>query len=431
MQLPDEFLPIPTIHLLDSLGAGLFALILALLARRLTTAKVCLSISLVFGVLGALSTCGLLFEMQGVLDYKWNIALNMAVTVCSVWFTVAWLDLLATQGVKGAACCFIVATALGGLCGSALQAMPFFPSFFVLVLMPIMTALGLRMTKDVSLSRFSRAKHPHLRSLFADTPFSLLLVVGLVCFSQGVLFNIDITSAVLQSGSWVIEPIFDSLVMIAAVLLAFFSVRSNVRLAFYTAIPCVLIASLLLAIGVDEPRWILVSLVRLGAETIRFLVIFLLVKTMLEKRIPALPLFALLTCCQFLGTMLGQLVSIVFTNNHMMIALFLLSDLVIAALVILFAHTALGAMGQTRQTGGASEASLQSLSKQSALTPRECEVLGYWISGHNSSFIEERLNISKHTVKTHINHIYEKTNTRNKEELIRLYEQFQQKARRF
>jgi len=127
--------------------------------------------------------------------------------------------------------------------------------------------------------------------------------------------------------------------------------------------------------------------------------------------------------------MLGQLVSIAFTSNHMMIALFLLSDLVIAALVILFAHTTLGTMGQTRQTGLTPEASLQILAQQSGLTPREREVLGYWIRGHNNSFIEESLNISKHTVKTHINHIYEKTNTRNKEELIRLYEQYQQQTK--
>jgi DNA-binding CsgD family transcriptional regulator len=429
VQLPEGLLPIPTIHLLDSLGAGLFALMLVLLARHLTTAKTRLGISSIFGILGALSTCGLLFEAQGMLGYQWSIALNMTVTICSVWLTVIWLEMLAAQGVKGAACCFILTTVLGGLCSSALQVIPFILSSAVLVLMPIATALGLRVTGDASLSRFSLVKRSRLRQLFAGTPFSLLVVVGLVCFSQGALFNIDITSAVLQSGSWVIEPMVDSLVMAVAVLLALFSVRSNVRLAFYTAIPCVLIASLLLAIGVDVSRWILVSLVRLGAETIRFLVIFLLVRTALEKRVPALASFALLTCCQFLGTMLGQLVSIVFTSSHMMIALFLLSDLVIAALVILFAHTTLGTMGQTRQTGLAPEASLQSLAEQSGLTPREREVLGYWIRGHNNSFIEESLNISKHTVKTHINHIYEKTNTRNKEELIRLYEQYQQRTK--
>ena len=46
----------------------------------------------------------------------------------------------------------------------------------------------------------------------------------------------------------------------------------------------------------------------------------------------------------------------------------------------------------------------------------------YLATGHTGAYIEKRLFISKNTVKTHLNHIYAKTNTSNREELLQLLE---------
>ncbi|MDR0626915.1 MAG: helix-turn-helix transcriptional regulator, partial [Bifidobacteriaceae bacterium] len=56
------------------------------------------------------------------------------------------------------------------------------------------------------------------------------------------------------------------------------------------------------------------------------------------------------------------------------------------------------------------------------LSPREAEVLGLWVKGHTSAFIERKLCISKHTVKTHLTHIRSKTGTSSREELLALLE---------
>lgn len=57
------------------------------------------------------------------------------------------------------------------------------------------------------------------------------------------------------------------------------------------------------------------------------------------------------------------------------------------------------------------------------LTAREQEILELWVTGHRLDYVAESLFISKNTVKTHLRHIYQKTQTSNKEELLVLFEQ--------
>ena len=51
------------------------------------------------------------------------------------------------------------------------------------------------------------------------------------------------------------------------------------------------------------------------------------------------------------------------------------------------------------------------------LTQKEKEVLSLMLAGFQNAHIEEKLSISKNTLKTHIRHIYEKTGTKNRSEL--------------
>jgi DNA-binding CsgD family transcriptional regulator len=52
------------------------------------------------------------------------------------------------------------------------------------------------------------------------------------------------------------------------------------------------------------------------------------------------------------------------------------------------------------------------------LTARETEIVGYVLENHDSEFIAERLDISPHTVKTHVRNIFEKLGVENRPELI-------------
>ena len=53
------------------------------------------------------------------------------------------------------------------------------------------------------------------------------------------------------------------------------------------------------------------------------------------------------------------------------------------------------------------------------LTPREAEVLKLLAAGLSNGEIARDLFISEHTVKTHINHLFGKTNSRDRAQAIR------------
>lgn len=58
------------------------------------------------------------------------------------------------------------------------------------------------------------------------------------------------------------------------------------------------------------------------------------------------------------------------------------------------------------------------------LTPRQKEVLFLLAKGYSTSYIEETLIVSNHTVKAHIYNIYRKTNVHTRQELIELIEEY-------
>ncbi len=66
---------------------------------------------------------------------------------------------------------------------------------------------------------------------------------------------------------------------------------------------------------------------------------------------------------------------------------------------------------------------LDRIVETTGLTAREREILELWVTGHRLDYVAESLFISKNTVKTHLRHIYQKTQTGNKEELLVLFEQ--------
>ena len=66
---------------------------------------------------------------------------------------------------------------------------------------------------------------------------------------------------------------------------------------------------------------------------------------------------------------------------------------------------------------------LDRIVETTGLTAREREILELWVTGHRLDYVAESLFISKNTVKTHLRHIYQKTQPGNKEELLVLFEQ--------
>ena len=68
------------------------------------------------------------------------------------------------------------------------------------------------------------------------------------------------------------------------------------------------------------------------------------------------------------------------------------------------------------------ERKLAAFAQAHQLTPRERDVLRYWVMGRQLAYVADTLGVAKNTAKTHVLHIYQKSGAKNKEELMRLFD---------
>lgn len=85
------------------------------------------------------------------------------------------------------------------------------------------------------------------------------------------------------------------------------------------------------------------------------------------------------------------------------------------------AHTPTGE--ETGKKTGRFRRKCEAVANRYLLSVREAEVLFFLAKGHNAAYLQEKLFISEGTAKTHIRHIYAKTNVHNQQELMRLVEE--------
>jgi len=148
-----------------------------------------------------------------------------------------------------------------------------------------------------------------------------------------------------------------------------------------------------------------------------------------------------------LGALLGLFFATAFAQSRVFLAFVFLFSLMAAMLLVLAAQQrgelvpgfprGAGTSG-TNAEGAAlaaesaaaepafpdTSAAMDAFAAYYGLTKRERDVMELWVKGHTTAFIGEQLCVSKYTVKTHVNHIYEKTGGNSKESLILLFEQY-------
>ena len=78
--------------------------------------------------------------------------------------------------------------------------------------------------------------------------------------------------------------------------------------------------------------------------------------------------------------------------------------------------------GDGRKGGGRFRAKCETVANTYLLSRRETEIMFFLAKGHNAAYIQEKLYISEGTAKTHIRHVYKKTNVHSQQELMRLVE---------
>lgn len=149
---------------------------------------------------------------------------------------------------------------------------------------------------------------------------------------------------------------------------------------------------------------------------------------MLEKafsrKLPILGLIASLWMASYTGIFAGQVLAFVWPFGGEFLRYVLLSALVAASLLLVSMNGKLTVSSVVLDAPEATPVAQRALeiAETAKLSPRETEILTIWLAGHNASYIEETLHISRNTVKTHLKHIYQKTGVESKEDLLRLGE---------
>ena len=141
-----------------------------------------------------------------------------------------------------------------------------------------------------------------------------------------------------------------------------------------------------------------------------------------QDGLSALLCLALMRFAQWGGSCLGQIVTDVLPTSES-VAIAILLSLMAALLVIMGSPLSLKSPAVVEEDAvDALALRVKRVAVQCGLSPREQEVLAIWATGHTGAYIEKQLFISRNTVKTHLNHIYAKTKTANREELLELLE---------
>ena len=428
-----------------------------------------------FGMAGAAGSCALLLAMQGAVESHWSTTANVLLAVARVCLLVCWFEKLCGYRIEDLWLALGGAMTLGAAFKLIVSLLPIGPYSAPFVLMPLLScvflpnrgkegAAGSRDDADADAGAGAARKRSSagssreaegagaassrvaarsqaggtspaarltLRQMFAFTPWALVVVLGLVNVPSEALVVMQLDSDLTNPGSLhvVSGTVLHLAVNLAAIVLAALAVRKNIKITFYLAIPAILIASTLLAVGIEAPISILHTVSRVGSEAVRCMIIFLLVRAVRERGVPAMFCFSLMMTAVALGTTAGFGAMLVLGTSPMSMAMLFCVVLVVAMLFLFAGERFLepdrpAEAAPAPASATAPEDAFERFAERYGLTPREAEVMELWATGRSTPFIEEQLSISKYTVKTHVKHIYEKTGAGTKEELISQYEAF-------
>lgn len=357
---------------------------------------------------------------EAPMEWMW---LGFALSGLGSTLRLGWEERLSVRGVARTALCAGLAYLLGFVLFAIVSLLPPVVALVASALLPFGAyALLLRGTAQVpTVPEPSRAS---LHELLASIPWKLIVAIALAYFSYGATRMGGVMGGLAASGAGHVAVAgIPALGCLIAIALAFCFYRKNALLAFYLAFPLMGIAAIVPA-SVDPlggTSTFCIALV--GAELVKYLVWFLLIDSIIKDGLSALLCLALMRFAQWGGSCLGQLTADALPTQEA-VTIAVLVSLVVALLVIIGAPVAAKAAAGGSAAGEASdlEARVALAAARFRLSPREREVLAIWATGHTGAYIEKRLFISKNTVKTHLNHIYAKTKTANREELLELLE---------
>lgn len=257
----------------------------------------------------------------------------------------------------------------------------------------------------------------------------LLTVVALVSLSVTTVRSSILSTglASLFYGGFGLLPVFlQAAASIIAKLIVTREYAMRMTVVFYTALSALALCSLSLLSPTFIPALaaITFSLTVLSGQLVSFLVVFRIAEEHGHPDSPnnSLVSIGLLNVALTAPSILGLVLVDSLSATLLMFAAMLCA--LASSFVVMGNADAFTLARQANEPPGRLEAErrrkVEQIARQYNLTPREQEVLELWGTGHSSPYIERQLSITKNTVKTHTAHIYAKTGTSSKEELVQL-----------
>lgn len=387
--------------------------------------------------------------VAGVVLSLWGIALDgpLLVTVGSVarsvglmWpfvmLGIALMKLDATSAAVTISCAFVLEYAWTTLAAH----LPFDAKVGLYAVLPFVIVALIRRYCVDAFSLFvksdSRA-NLQVTSPASFLPFTHTLFVTIVVFNAASGFALSFGSV----ASMPQDPLFSFVPLAAVALLVVWSRRIAVdrlfqvsTLLILTGLLCILALNAGL-IGVDLP-WTQAFLTA-GSDCFSLLIWYVVTRLAARNALGALPMLLFLYAAQIIGTVVGAAYGHV-TNAALAqypswaVALVLLTVLLFVAYNLMALKpfsfettlTQVVPMRSVFIAAGAAtlEESCRKVVREYSLTPREAEIVELLARGRNSQAIQEKLVVSRNTVKTHVKNIYAKLGVHSQQELIDLVE---------
>lgn len=353
---------------------------------------------------------------------------DACLAACAVWLSLAWQEYFATQGARSATLGFAVTGMVGTALFCLISIMPSVAQAACSIALPFAGLLTLRPHRG---ARFftTNERIVTVRSLCAgivrDCSPRLMTIVCLVSFGFGLLGAVAARQTlVAPSASWVHLALNLSGSCVVVLCVVHFVRSIDVVKVFSVAI-AVSALSVALSNGSSGPLMDVAVFLSACAGNLAFFVAWLaMVERSRSRRLPSVALVASLWAANQVGQFAGQVTAEVWPFGAALAGQLVLCALIAASLLLVGLNGRL--VLSVEALDGAEETPMGRkvlhVAEACGLTPRETEILGFWATGHNSSYIAELLHISRSTIKTHVTHIYQKTGTSSKEELIGLLE---------
>lgn len=344
--------------------------------------------------------------------------------------TLAWLQRFIARGLNSVAWNYLVGAIAGVLLFFVSEAILHDFALYFIAALPLASCLSFKRDECVEDGRGA----DEIELLFDDeealkpAPPSfamvrLFFVLVLACLSYGILcFQSFGGDSMIPPGALIGVISLDILVCVLAKIVTSFAYALRSLVVFYLIILLFCASTLCMLIVPSPPMGVACYYIASGGfQLISFMTVFKITETYHARSNAVTPFIGGVMiaqyACQLIGVSLGSRLPYEAASS-----IVVLVCMVAAALIIMSGTTSFqlsSPSASERKT-----TAIRKIASDCGLTPRETDILELWGDGHTSNYIEQQLYIAKSTVRTHLSHIYQKTGTQSKEELLQLIDRY-------